>query len=243
MDSGPRAGGEHFTQTHWSLVIQAGNQTTPESTDALERLCRAYWPPIYSFLRRKGFNPHDAQDLAQGFFARLLQRNDFAAADPAKGRFRTYLLGALMHYVSSEYARAQTQKRGGQAVIVPLDATDAEGRFLAEPAIDAPPERAFDQRWASTLLERALQKLRAEFEAAGKVRQYDTLKVFLTQEAGPGGYDDAAGQLQLKPGTVAVTVHRLRARYRELLRAEVAETVLDPKDVDAEIRALFFGEG
>lgn len=235
-----RSGKDHFSQTHWSLVLQAGEAVTPEASEALERLCRTYWPPIYSFLRRKGFGPEDAKDLTQGFFARLLERNDFAAADPAKGRFRTYLLAALMHFVSSEQSRAQAQKRGGGQVVVPLESTDAEGQYLAEPATASTAERSFDQRWASTLLEQALTRLRGEFSASGKLDHYDALKVYLTQEAGPGGYEAIADRLGMKPGTVAVSVHRLRQQYRELLRAEVALTVADPREVDAEIRALFF---
>ncbi len=223
------------------MVLQAGAGTSPDSAEALERLCRAYWRPIYGFLRRKGLNPHDAQDATQGFFAALLRRNDFAAADQAKGRFRTYLLGALQHFLSDERDRAGAQKRGGGVAPISLDETDAEGRYLAEPATEATPERAYDQRWATTLLEQAFAQLESEFRAAGKVAVFGQLKRFLTQEAGPGGYDAVAAELRLQPGTVAVTVHRMRSRYRELLRAQVAETVADPKDVDDEFRALFLG--
>ena len=242
-DSQPanRSGGEHFTRTRWSLVLQAGATASPDSAEALERLCRAYWPPIYGFLRRKGQSPHDAQDIAQGFFAALLRRNDFAHADQAKGRFRTYLLGALTHFLADERDRADAKKRGGGEVPISLDETDAEGRYLAEPATEATPERAFDQRWATTLLEQSFAQLQDEFRAAGKQQVFDQLKLFLTQEAGPGGYDAVAALLRLQPGTVAVTVHRMRSRYRELLRAQVAETVADPKEVDDEFRALFFG--
>ena len=222
-------------------MLQAGAVSSPDSAEALERLCRAYWPPIYGFLRRKGLSPHDAQDTTQGFFAALLRRNDFAQADQAKGRFRTYLLGALTHYLADERDKAGAQKRGGGVVPISLDETDAEGRYLAEPATEATPERAFDQRWATSLLEQAFALLQGEFRAAGKVNVFEPLKLFLTQEAGPGGYDAVAAQLRLQPGTVAVTVHRMRSRYRELLRAQVAETVANPKDVEDEFRALFLG--
>lgn len=242
-DSRPedRSGREHFTNTRWSLVLQAGAVASPSSVEALEQLCRAYWPPIYGFLRRRGQSPHDAQDITQGFFAALLRRNDFAQADQAKGRFRTYLLGALTHYLADERDRAGAQKRGGGIAPISLDETDAEGRYLAEPATDATPERAFDQRWATTLLEQAFSLLQEEFRAAGKVNVFTQLKVFLTQEAGPGGYDAVATQLRLQPGTVAVTVHRMRSRYRELLQVQVAKTVADPRDVEDEFRALFLG--
>ena len=166
-DSRPenKSGGEHFTRTRWSLVLQAGTASSPDSAEALERLCRAYWPPIYGFLRRRGQSPHDAQDTTQGFFAALLQRNDFAQADQAKGRFRTYLLGALNHFLADQRDKAGAQKRGGGVVPISLDETDAEGGYLAEPATEATPERAFDQRWATTLLEQAFGLLRDEFRA------------------------------------------------------------------------------
>ena len=220
-------------------MLTAGQISSPDSAEALDRLCRTYWPPVYGFLRRKGHSPHDAQDITQGFFAALLRRNDFAQADQTKGRFRTYLLGALMHYLADERDKANAQKRGGGVVPISLDETDAEGRYLAEPTTEETPERAFDKRWATTLLEQAFEQLGGEFRAAGKVNVFDELKRFLTGDVGPGGYDATAAQLRLQPGTVAVTVHRMRHRYRELLRAQILATVANASDADDEFRALF----
>lgn len=240
-DNPTRAVSEHFTQTRWSLVLRAGELASTDATGALDRLCQTYWPPIFGFLRRKGYNLHDAQDLTQGFFAAFLRRNSLAAADPSKGRFRTYLLSSLTYYLADERDKARAQKRGGGEVIASLDAEEAENVLNAVASPDATPEIAFDQQWANTLLGQALEALQAEFEAARKLPQFAVLRRFLTEEACAGGYDDVALELGLKPGTVAVTVHRMRARYRELVRAEVAQTVADPADVDRELRALFLG--
>ena len=234
--------GESFTQTRWSLVLQSSDGASVDATAALERLCQSYWPPIYGFLRRKGYSPHDAQDLTQGFFAALLRRNSLATADPHKGRFRTYLLSVLTYYLADERDKATAQKRGGGEALVSLDAEEAEGRHLAVAADGTTPECAFDQQWVTTLLERALTALQGEFDEAGKSALFARLNGFLTEEAGPGGYDAVAAELGFKPGTVAVTVHRMRARYRELVRAEVAETVASPEEVDQELRALFLSQ-
>jgi RNA polymerase sigma-70 factor (ECF subfamily) len=236
-DSGANA--EAFATTHWSVVRLAGRLSSPAAESALEKLCRGYWYPVYAFVRRRGSGPHDAQDLTQEFFSRLLRKNTFADADPAKGRFRSFLLGALKHFLSDEWDKARAEKRGGHNETFSLDALEPEARFALEPATDLTPERIFDRRWGMTQLDQALRRLREEFKTAGKAPQFELLKPFLTSDAGPGGYDDVAAQLETSPQTVAVSVHRLRQRYREAVRAEVAHTVTSPDQIDEELRGLF----
>jgi RNA polymerase sigma factor (sigma-70 family) len=239
QSNGPGAQAECFATTHWSVVLLADHSSSSAASGALEKLCRSYWYPVYSFVRRRGSSPHDAQDLTQEFFSRLLKRNSFADADPAKGRFRSFLLGALKHFLADEWDKAQAEKRGGHCEIFSLDALEPEARYALEPATDLTPERIFDRRWAATLLEHALRQLREEFTGAGKIRQFELLKPFLTNDAGPGGYDETAAQLETSPQTVAVSVHRLRQRYREAVRAEIAHTVTGPETIEEELRGLF----
>jgi DNA-directed RNA polymerase specialized sigma24 family protein len=220
-------------------VLLAGHPSSPDSTAALESLCRTYWYPVYAFVRRRGFTPHDAQDLTQEFFSRLLRRNTFADADSGKGRFRSFLLGALKHFLADEWDKARAEKRGGRCETFSLDALEPEARYALEPATDLSPEGIFDRRWAATLLEQALGRLREEFTTAGKARQFDLLKPFLPSDAGPGGYDSITVQLETSANTIAVAVHRLRQRYRELVRAEIAHTVAGPDGIEEELRGLF----
>jgi RNA polymerase sigma factor (sigma-70 family) len=235
--SSPKPG--WFATTHWSVVLTAGGCESPAGQAALESLCRAYWYPLYAFVRRQGHAPPDAEDLVQGFFAGLLEKNWLATATPEKGKFRSFLLGALNHYLSDMRDRAQAAKRGGGKAIFSLDAETGENLLLQEPASDLSPEREFEKRWAVTLLQQALGRLRREYQAAGKLPIYEALKGFLEGEARPGDYAQVAARLGMSAGAVAVAVHRLRQAYRESVRVEIANTVATPGEVDEELRHLF----
>lgn len=230
-----------FATTHWSVVLRAGQAGSVAGAAALERLCQAYWYPVYAEIRRRGRGEHDAQDLTQEFFACLLRRGSFAAASPAKGRFRSYLLGALDYFLSDARARADSLKRGGGCNIVPLETLDGEVRYRAEPATRESPETAFDRRWLLSLLDAGLRTLEAEQAAAGKGAQFARLRPFLAAETEVGDYRGIAAELGLKTGTVAVAVHRLRQRYQEIIRTAVRQTLLDPGELDDELRHLLGG--
>jgi RNA polymerase sigma factor (sigma-70 family) len=231
-------GAGQFNTTHWSVVLMAGKNATPQSAEALEKLCRTYWHPLYLFIRRQGQGPEDAQDLTQEFFSRLLERNDFGMVDPRKGKFRTFLLTSLTHFLSNERDRAQAAKRGGGQKLISLDELKAGEFFQFEPASDLSPDKLFDQRWAMIVLEQALNRLRQETAAEGKGERFERLKPFLTEDPGEGEYAKVAEQLGMTGQAVAVGVHRLRQRYRELVRAEVANTVLGPLEIDEEMKHL-----
>jgi RNA polymerase sigma-70 factor (ECF subfamily) len=228
-----------FQTTHWSVVLLAGQEQSAGRAAALEKLCRAYWHPIYAFARRKGCSEEDAKDLTQQFFSRLLERNDFAGVDPQKGKFRTFLLTSFTHFLSNEYDRANALKRGGGKIIFSLDELLSDQLNKFEPAGDCSPANLFDQRWAMAVLERALVQFKTEMSVAGKAGQFDMLKTFLTADAGEGRYEGVAQKLGVADASVAVLVHRLRQRYRELVRAEVAETVSSPTELEEEMRHLF----
>lgn len=230
-------GGADFRTTHWSVVLAAGVGSSPQADAALEWLCRAYWYPLYAFIRRRGHDAHESQDLTQAFFADLLARGSLAAAQPQKGRFRSFLLGAAQNFLAKQNERALTLKRGGHCTFLSLDEEDAEGRYRHEPAHDSTPEKLFERRWALTLLDNALASLRDEYRRAGKLPQFDALQTFLSAEATP--YAEATAALRLSEGAVRVAVHRLRRRYGELLRAGIAQTVADPSEVEAEVAHLF----
>lgn len=228
-----------FRTTHWSLVSLAGDADSPQATAALEKLCRTYWLPIYSYIRRQGYGPHDAQDLAQGFFARLLRLDSLSAVGQAKGKFRTFLLVALNHFLSDERDHARAEKRGGGRTPISLDETSAEELYLQIPAPDLTPEKLFDRRWALTVMEQALGRLRKEYSTAGNGALFEHLSGFLSREAAAGEYDRAAKQLGMSPGAMAVAVHRLRQRYRECVRFELSQTVTSPEDLELEMKHLF----
>jgi len=220
-------------------VLAAGRSDSTHARTALEKLCRTYWQPIYAFVRRQGHSPHDAQDLTQEFFAQLLERRSLADVDRAKGRFRSFLLASLKHFLANEWDKARAQKRGGGQVLIPIDAQSAESACGVDPADQMTADKVFDRRWALSVLDHALLRLREEHIREGKQDLFDQLKVTLTEASRSVRYAEIAAQLGMSEGAVKVAVHRLRQRYRELLRAEIADTVATPAEVEEEIRALF----
>jgi RNA polymerase sigma-70 factor (ECF subfamily) len=232
-----------FATTHWSLVAAAQDPAAPAAREALADLCRAYWFPVYAYVRRRGHDRHRAEDLTQAFFARLLEKNDLAAADKTRGRFRTFLLTACQHFLANEHDRAAAKKRGGGKGHFPLDFAGAEGRYAHEPAHGDTPERAFERRWALELLDAALAELRAEYVESGRGKLFDALKGCLAGAGADAAYADLAAELDMTEGAVKVAVHRLRQRYRDRLREAIARTVADPADVDDEVRDLFAALG
>jgi RNA polymerase sigma-70 factor (ECF subfamily) len=226
-----------FAATRWSLVLAAAEPA--ENTDsrrALEDLLGTYWFPLYAFLRRRGETASFAEDMVQAFFARLLEKQYLAQADPARGRFRSFMLAALKHFVANERAKLQTLKRGGGHSIVSIDAAAAEARYAVEPVDEVTPEMLFDRRWALTVLDTVLGRLGEEYAAKGKADLYAAIEPCLTH--GAVDHADVAGQLDMTEGAVRVATHRLRRRYRDLLRAEIVETVASPEEVDEEITYL-----
>lgn len=228
-----------FATTHWSVVLHTGGADSPTTREALEALCRAYWYPLYAHARRRGASPDDAADLTQEFFAVLLRRNSLAHVGPEKGRFRTFLLTAMDYFLCDQSARDHAFKRGGGRRLIELDALSAEQRFALEPATDETPDKAFDRRWAAALLEQAFTRLATEQAKAGKKELFVRLKPYLAREIKPGEYDALAGELGLAANTIAKTVQRLRARARELLIEEAAQTIAAAGDVEKELRELF----
>jgi RNA polymerase sigma factor (sigma-70 family) len=229
-----------FTPTHWSVVLAAaGRADSVHARDALEKLCRNYWLPIYVFVRRQGHSPHDAQDLTQEFFARLLEKNYLAGAQREKGRFRSFLLASVKHFLANEWDKANAQKRGGGQVPISIDTTLGESSFRIEPADALTAEKIYERRWALALLEQVLRRLREEYTRDGKEKQFEQLKPTLTEASRSVPYAEIATRLGTSEGAVKVAVHRLRQRYRELLRAEIADTVASPGEIDDEIRNLF----
>lgn len=225
-----------FVTTRWSVVLAAQEKSSPESADALETLCRAYWYPLYAYVRSSGHPPHDAQDLTQEFFTRLLAKDYLQAADREKGRFRTFLRVCLKRFLANEWERQRAAKRGGGERPTSLDAALAEQRYATELTSGIAPDRLYERQWALTLLEQALARLRAEYTAADKLAEFDHLKSTLTAERGAIPYAALATALGSTEGATRVAVHRLRKRYRELFRATVADTVSEPRDVDDEVR-------
>jgi RNA polymerase sigma-70 factor (ECF subfamily) len=228
-----------FRTTRWSVVFHARQLNSAEASAALEQLCRTYWYPLYAFVRRQGHDPHDAQDLTQEFFARLLAGHQLESVDRAKGRFRSFLLAALKHFLANEWDRRKAQKRGGREIHLSIDTQSAEDRYRLEPADPQSAEKIYERRWALTLLDRVLDLMKLEAEAAGKGDHFQALKIALTVDRRAVPYADLARGLGMTEGAVKVAVHRMRQRYRELLRAEIAHTVSDAQAVDAEIRHLF----
>jgi len=232
---GPR----EFATTHWSLVVAAkpDEASQTHARKALEELCRAYWYPLYAFVRYRGYSSNDAQDLTQAFFARIVETGGFVSADPERGRFRSYLVGAMKHFLANEWHRAQTQKLGGHVQFIEWDALDPEVRYAGASKQSDNPEHLFDREWAHETVAGALQALRDEMVKAGKSEQFDALKGSLTGE-NESPREKIAAQLNMSEGAIKVAVHRLRQRYRDLLRAAIAETVSNGADLDDEMRYL-----
>jgi len=238
MTGTPAPGPREFNTTHWSLVgaAQSDEASRTQARKALEELCRAYWYPLYAFVRSRGHSSFDAQDLTQSFLLQFIETGGFASADRERGRFRTYLLGAMKHFLANEWHRARRLKRGGGLTFLEWDALDPEARYALEPAQSNDPEARFDREWAQESIAHAMETLRAESEAAGKADLFAALKGSLAGDE--PARSETAARLGMTEGAVKVAVHRLRQRYREVLRAEIGGTVSDPSDIDDEMRHL-----
>ena len=234
-DSATRA---RFQDTHWSVVLAAGATESSRATAALEALCRTYWPPLYAFIRRRGHSPEEAQDLTQEFFARFLKRNDLASTSAERGRFRTFLLAALKRFLINEWHREQSQKRGGGKVTLRLDAEPVEARYQVELVESTTPETVFERHWAFTVLDQTMNSLRKEYASAGKCDLFELLKETLSGQRRTTPRAEIAARCGISVGAVDVAVHRLRRRYGELLREEIASTVNQSNEVEDEIRHL-----
>jgi RNA polymerase sigma-70 factor (ECF subfamily) len=227
-----------FATTHWSVVLATADEASSQSTEALEQLCRTYWYPLYAYVRRRGYRPEDAEDLTQEFFLRLLRKNYLANVDPSKGKFRSFLLAAINHFLANEWDRTNAVKRGGRVTFVALDLDSAEQR-LAETSLEHLPEQIFERCWALAFLQKVLGRLRAEVVQAGHGAHFEELKVFLTGDKPPDSYATLAGKLGTNEASLRKEVQRLRHRYGELLREEIARTVASPAEVEDELCHLF----
>ncbi len=233
----------HFATTQWSLVLAACGEASPRAEQALAELCEAYWYPLYAFVRRQGRTPAEAEDLTQEFFVALIERRFLASTDPEKGRFRTFLLLCLKRFLSNQRDHDRAQKRGGGRRQISIDGQDAESRYRCEPSDADTPERLYERRWALALLDQVLVRLDDEYRRTNKTLLFKRLKSFLVADAPQQSYAALGEELRLSEGAVRVAVHRLRRRYGELLRAEVARTLERQGDVNEEIRALFAAFG
>lgn len=230
--------GDHFVTTRWTMVLQAGRKSSPHSDRALAELCQTYWYPLYAYARRKGHNKEDAEDLTQAFFARFLQKNYLDGLAAERGKFRAFLLASLKHFLANEWDKSQRQKRGGGALHLSLDWLSADERFHLEPSSPDSPDKAFDREWALALLERVIARLREDCAATDRLPLFDRTKSCLTAGEATIAYKQAAAELGMEEGSVRVAVHRLRKRYRELLRDEIAQTLADPAQAAEELRSL-----
>jgi len=241
--SSTSAPGDIFATTHWTVVLAASRPSDPQARAALEELCRTYWFPLYAYVRRRGHTKEDAEDLTQAFFTRFLEKKYLDDLDSERGRFRAFLLAALKHFLANEWDKSQRQKRGGGVPHLSLDWHSADTQFQVAAVNQQSPDAAFDREWATALLAKVIERLRAECAAEGKAAQFEELKPFLTSGKGEASYAEAARALGLEETAARVAVHRLRKRYRQLLRAEIANTLADPAQVDQELRALFSAFG
>ncbi len=232
------SGQRYFATTQWSLVLEAGDRSAPEADQALSELCSAYWLPLYAFARRKGYSRDDAADQTQEFFSRVIERSLLESADPHRGRFRTFLLTLFQRFLAKEFEKAEAIKRGGRVTLFSINPSEGEERYTAELADERTPDRVFEQQWALTVLHRSVDRLRTEFAEKGKQSFFDECRSFLTGGSGEAVYADVARRLQMSEGALRVAVHRLRERFRDLLRQEVAGTVASEQDVDDELIAL-----
>jgi len=235
----PSTAGGSFRTTCWTYILEAARPDAPGSENSFARLYLDYWPPLYAYLRRRGFGSPAAKDVTQDFFTRLLEKSSLANLQKEGGRFRSFLLGALNNFLANEWDRAHAQKRGGGQELLSLDATEGETRFLSrQPAESSTPETVFEQQWAMTLLEHVTRAVAADYAANGKAALFEQLRVYLQGDRGGPPYAEAAARLGLSEGAVKVAVHRLRQRYGQLLREELARVVSRPEDVDEELRHL-----
>lgn len=232
-----------FTTTRWTMIQRAVGQQDRPAARALEELCRLYWFPIYAFVRGRGYGREDAEDLTQGFFHLLLRRDDLSKVSAGQGRFRSFLLASVKHYMANEFHRAASLKRGGEYVFFPLDWDRAGEKFDTIDTNAIGPDRIYDREWALVLLKQALKRLRDEWEAKGKGGLFDAAQGFLTVEGAGNRYADAARQADMSEGNLRVVVHRLRKRYRELLKDEIAHTLADPAMIDEELASLMSAFG
>lgn len=228
-----------FGTTLWTEVLQAADSGSANSGAALEKLCRAYWYPLYAFVRRQGFDVHEAQDLTQAFFSDLLAKNFLDRVDRGKGKFRSYLLARLKNFLGNKWTYQRRQKRGGGQTLLSLDEAAAEGRYQEEPADNATPERLYERRWAQAVLDEVLRKLAAEYQKPEEGKRFAELKRFLVEAEQADSYAEVAARLAMSPAAVKSAIHRLRQRYRELFRQEIANTVVTTSEIDEEIRYLF----
>ena len=240
MKTSEPGAGRLFATTHWSVVLGAADPDSPQAAEALEKLCRTYWLPLYTYVRRNGHSPEDAQDLTQAFFATFLEKNSVGRARRERGRFRSFLLTSLQNFLAHEWEKARAAKRGGGISPIALDGLSAESRYQLEAGPELPPDKAFELSAAMALFQQALTRLQAEFAETSKADMFNELKGFLTESAseGDGGYARAAVQLKMTPGAVAVTVHRMRKRYGELVREEISHTVASSEEIQDELRYL-----
>jgi len=227
---------DRFRTTSWSLVLAASDQAG--AGEALARLCETYWHPVYAFIRRNGSDPDKAQDLTQEFFARLIEKNYLEDADRRRGRFRSFLLTSVKHFLANEWDREQALKRGGGRTPISFDAVEAEQWYIPAVVADVTPETLFERRWALSLLERVVTRLRAEYAAARKEEQFACMEVFLEPDSNDARYEQVAMRMGISAGALRMAVLRMRRKYRALLRAEIADTVTAPEDIDEEIKFL-----
>jgi RNA polymerase sigma factor (sigma-70 family) len=236
--TGAEVRGQWFATTHWSVVLSAGDTSSPQAGAALEDLCKTYWYPLYAYVRRRGHDAEAAKELTQEFFALLLGKRLLAGVDPTRGKFRSWLLGVMNHFLAHEWARSRAQKRGGGQPVFSLDEARAEERYELEPIDESTPEKIFDRRWALTVLDQAAVRLRGEYEGARKGEVYGSLKGFVSADGDPVSYEQAAQLLGISQSAVKSAIHRLRQRYQELIREEISQTVTTEAEVDEEIRYL-----
>lgn len=232
-ESGGQAAGV-FATTHWSVVVSAGDSQSPEAAWAMERLCRAYWYPLYVFVRRRGHGHEDASDLTQAFFAKFLEKNYLKTVDASRGKFRTFLLASMTHFLANEWDKSRAQRRGGGARILSLDEAAADARYQLEAVDGSTPERMFERRWAETVLSVVLNRLAGETEEG----KFEVLKGFLIEDKGSVSYDEAAAALRVSVAAVTSAIHRMRVRFRTLMFEEVANTVDRPDQIEPELRHL-----
>jgi RNA polymerase sigma factor (sigma-70 family) len=242
MSAGPESS-PVFTTTHWSIVLKAGRRESQQADEALEKLCRAYWYPIYIFLRRSDWTAHDAEDLTQAFFERVLEKDYLQAVDRTKGKFRSFLIAMLRHFIANHRRDARAQKRGGRVSFISFEGESLDEQHLRSEFADASAEQSFERQWATTLLEQVVTRLREEYRSPNKAALFDELKIFLTGDKHSESYGEMAVRLKTTEAALKMAVGRMRRRYGELLRAEIESTVSTREEADDEMRALFAALG